>query len=320
MKRIVLFAHYDRDGIIDDYVIYYLRGLRGVAQRILFVSDCQLRPRDANKLDGLAELVFAGGHGEYDFGSWKRAFAFLGDDLADWDEVVIANDSCYAPIYPFEDVFERMDALDCDFWSPSVTEIEGKLDHLSSYFLVLRRPVLSDPAFREFWPGIARQPDVETVVAKYEKGLTQLLLQRGYRWRALTPMAEVGAFLKTKYLKETLHVYRCSWLKARFVKDNPFFATNIAKFLKSTTNLYPRSLIDSHLARIVGTASPRHYYRRFIGNYKHTFGAMVTIESKINVNYRNVNGMTWWKVYFFFKKIPLFVFALPIGRRYKTRF
>ena len=33
MKRIALFAHYDRDGIIDDYVIYYLRGLTRVAEK-----------------------------------------------------------------------------------------------------------------------------------------------------------------------------------------------------------------------------------------------------------------------------------------------
>lgn len=102
VKRIALFAHYDRDGIIDDYVIYYLRGLTGVAQRILFMSDCALKPGEAAKLDGLAELVFADRHGEYDFGSWKRGFAFLSGDLTGWDEVIIANDSCYAPVYPLK--------------------------------------------------------------------------------------------------------------------------------------------------------------------------------------------------------------------------
>jgi lipopolysaccharide biosynthesis protein len=118
MKRIALFAHYDRDGIVDDYVIYYLRGLAPVADRILFVSDCELSAGEAAKLEGLAELVFAGRHGEYDFGSWKRGLAHLNYDLAGWDELILANDSCYAPVYPFED-FEKMKDVSCDFWGPT---------------------------------------------------------------------------------------------------------------------------------------------------------------------------------------------------------
>lgn len=318
MRRIAFFAHYDRDGVVDDYVLYYLRELKNVAQRTLFVSDCELRPAEAAKLDGLAELVSAERHGEYDFGSWKRAFAYLGDGLEDWDEVVIANDSCFAPIYPFDDVFARMDALDCDFWSPSVTEIDGKLDHLSSYFQVFRRPVLSDPGFREFWRKIGRQPNVEVVVAQYEKGLTQLLLQRGYRWRALTPIAEVGAFLKTKYFEETLHNYRCSWLKTRLLRHNPFFATNIATHLSRMEHLYPRRLIGAHLARVLGTATPPFHRRRFVGNYRKTLGPNISIESAIRVNHASMRAR--WSIRLILGKFPLPVLILPIGKAPNVRF
>lgn len=93
IKRIALFAHYDRDGLIDDYVIYYLQGLQKVAQSILFVSNCELAAGEAAKLEGLAELVFAGKHDTYDFGSWKIGFEHIGYNLTGWDEVIIANDS-----------------------------------------------------------------------------------------------------------------------------------------------------------------------------------------------------------------------------------
>ena len=38
MKRVVIFAHYDKDNIVDDYVIYYLKALKEVASEIIFVS------------------------------------------------------------------------------------------------------------------------------------------------------------------------------------------------------------------------------------------------------------------------------------------
>ena len=38
MKRAAVFAHYDKDKIIDDYVIYYLKSLKEIFDNIVFVS------------------------------------------------------------------------------------------------------------------------------------------------------------------------------------------------------------------------------------------------------------------------------------------
>lgn len=310
MRRIALFAHYDRDGIIDDYVIYYLRALTRVADRILFVSDSDLRDGEAKKLDGFAELAFAGRHGEYDFGSWKRAFQVLNYDLTGWDELILANDSCYAPIYPFEGVFERMDRADCDFWSPHNTKINDKFDHLSSYFLVLRRPILEDEDFLRFWECVEPQPDVDAVVLKYERGLSQLLAGKGYRYESLMPIADVGSFLKTDYVHETMHSYRSSWLKVRLLRENPYYAVNVSKALKQIRPLYPRPLIDGHLKRTLGTAKPGHYYYRFFGRYERQFGPF-KLTSKVKRNKRRAQARLRWKLYLKLFSVPIFAFVWP---------
>lgn len=51
MNRITIFAHYDRDAVIDEYVLYYLRGLKEVAARVLFVSDAALPVRPISSKD-----------------------------------------------------------------------------------------------------------------------------------------------------------------------------------------------------------------------------------------------------------------------------
>lgn len=58
-----------RDGLVDEYVLYYLRGLSTVAERIPFVSDSPLDTVETTKLSGLAEVVSATRRDEHGFGS-----------------------------------------------------------------------------------------------------------------------------------------------------------------------------------------------------------------------------------------------------------
>ena len=87
MKRLCIFAHYDKDNIIDDYVIYYLNSLKEVCDDIIFVSDNNLQEEERNKLNGIVSKIIAKSHGEYDFGSYKRGFLYL-DSYDDSNDLV----------------------------------------------------------------------------------------------------------------------------------------------------------------------------------------------------------------------------------------
>lgn len=77
VKRAAVFAHYDRDNIVDAYVLEYLRQLQAVAETIVFVSDSDVPPDEVAKVAPFCAHTIAGRHGEYDFGSYKRGLAFL---------------------------------------------------------------------------------------------------------------------------------------------------------------------------------------------------------------------------------------------------
>ena len=119
MRRTAIFAHYDKDNKIEDYVIYYLRGLSQVADKIVFVSDCDLEAEELKKISELTINNIVGRHGEYDFGSYKRGFMYCSTQrlLLDCEELIFANDSCYAPLYPVEEMFSEMRDENIDFWS-----------------------------------------------------------------------------------------------------------------------------------------------------------------------------------------------------------
>ena len=45
-NNIVIFAHYDKNNCIDDYVIYYLEQLKLISKYIIFVSDSDLNKEE----------------------------------------------------------------------------------------------------------------------------------------------------------------------------------------------------------------------------------------------------------------------------------
>ena len=53
MRRAVVFAHYDKDNLIDDYVVYYVRALKKAGCDVVFVSCKELAQTELEKLNGL---------------------------------------------------------------------------------------------------------------------------------------------------------------------------------------------------------------------------------------------------------------------------
>ena len=120
-RRVCLFALYDPDGLVDDYVVDYVTELARFAD-VYVVADCELQPGQLARLDGVVRGSWAPRHGAHDFGSWS----LLARELVGWealeayDEVLLANDSCWL-LRPLDEVFARMDRQACDFWSLQVT-------------------------------------------------------------------------------------------------------------------------------------------------------------------------------------------------------
>jgi lipopolysaccharide biosynthesis protein len=307
MKRLAIFAHYDGHGLIDEHVLYYLRGLQPVTDRTLFISDCDLKLGEAEKLTGLAELVWAGRHGEYDFCSWKRGFAHLGAGIENWDEIVLANDSCYAPVFPFAEVFDRMGRLECDVWGCTATYRKGRISSITSYFLVFRRPVLADQEFRAFWPAVIAELNADAVRVRYEIGLSKLLIARGFRLESVVH-TEVGAVTaQGYYVRRLLPAYRLPWLRVKLYRDNELSVMRLGRTLEAIDRLYPRRLIDAHITRFLGTASPRHYHY-WLGSFhwpRERFPIQLV---------GKVKNKRWWKVYLCIFGVRVFGIAVPLFR------
>lgn len=76
-KNCAVFAAYSADGTVSDYVIDYLRALKEIAPNIVYVTDNPIPESEIAKLRPYVSHLIARRHGEYDWGSYKRGFAWL---------------------------------------------------------------------------------------------------------------------------------------------------------------------------------------------------------------------------------------------------
>lgn len=157
MKRLSLYVFYDKNGVVQDYVTYYIKGLQHIAQDIIVIINGNVSPEGRQKLDELGVDILVRDNKGWDFSAWKAALEYKGwDTILSYDEILLCNCSCYGPIYPFDSIFEKMNKMDCDFWGLNRhLAVEGQFPaHIQSYFVVLRKKLVSDKIFQIYWKNL----------------------------------------------------------------------------------------------------------------------------------------------------------------------
>lgn len=180
MRRFVVFAHFDRDNIVDDYVIYYLQSLRDVCNYLVFITTSNLPENEISKVNGICDQVVLRENVGYDFMSYKMGLQHF--ENGEYDEIVLCNDSVYGPLFPLDEMFTKMQVQDCDFWG--ITENYDITYHTQSYFLVFRKNVFESQCFKKFWEDVDIKEKKSDIIEEYEIGLSQVLIKNGFRARA----------------------------------------------------------------------------------------------------------------------------------------
>jgi hypothetical protein len=288
-RRACLFAMYDPDGLVDDCVAAYVAELARHAD-VFVCADGTMQDGQLERLSG-ASGAWVRSHGAHDFGSWS----LLAGELVGWqalgayDEVLLANDSCWL-LRPLDEVFAEMDTRPGDFWGLQVTarrfepepaqpqsvpleEVKRswlpptafrypELVHVGSYFLALRRPVLDDPGFRRRLDAVRPQRDRANLVQKYETGTTQYLVGQGFdfsTWvpelRPNHPIYGPGVF---DLLAEGFPVF-----KRRFLVANPYDTPDLAEWKDRILAVVPDAPVDMLERNLLRVADPDDLARSF---------------------------------------------------------
>lgn len=227
-ETVCLFAHYDRDGLIEDYVLHHLACLRAAGVITILVSTALLRPEESAKAAPYCAAIIERDNIGLDFGSWRTALLAY-PQIAECETLLFANDSVYGPMGKagngdLRRLIDRMAATGCDFWA--VTESLQVRRHYQSYFLGFRKSCLRSAAFRRYCEGIQLLTDKDAIIHRYEIGLRKELTDAGLRGEALIPATPTTSALAPKP-NPTLHRWReglaagSPFVKVQLLRENP---------------------------------------------------------------------------------------------------
>lgn len=199
-KRLFLFAGYDAKGLVDDALVYYVRALSKLGDVIVCMdSDCD--DAELQKLSPYVLHAAARRHGEYDFGSYKRAYMYAREAriLQRYAMVYMVNDSVYGPLYDLKPILEDLESKNLAAVG-LVKNPNRDHPHIQSWFIGMRPAVFTSEWFDEFISGVKKLPSKGQITREYEHGFSKRLTERNLPWACLLTVQNRGVYNKIRKL------------------------------------------------------------------------------------------------------------------------
>lgn len=181
-RRLFLFAGYDKDGILDGAILHYVSTLSKFGDVILCLdSTC---PRcEIDKIKKYTLRTIAKRHGEYDFGSYKRAYHHARDKkiLNNYDVVYLVNDSVFGPMFDMTNILKKIESNPADACGMVISKHRTH-SFMESWFVRLNKNVFLTRWFNKFISSVVCESDKTAITVKYEHGLTNLITNNDCSW------------------------------------------------------------------------------------------------------------------------------------------
>lgn len=261
----MIYVVYDRRGGVEEFVRYALQGMRSSAAHILAVVNGSLDAAGKVLLETVADEILVRPNEGFDIWAHKDALDHMGDRIAEFDEVLLTNDTWFGPVRPYAPVFERMDAQDVHFWGMTDHEWEplnkftneGELPyHLQSFWIAVRKEMFLSPEWRAYWRDLPAMPSYFDAVLKHEIQFTKHFADHGYSHSVAFASADYPTEHPALFNADLLLADGCPLIKRRpFFHYPPFLDRHAVIGRRTIAEIarygYPTELMWSNLARNV---------------------------------------------------------------------
>ena len=276
--RLVLFAHYDPQDEVDDYVLYYLQQLHASGCAILFVSGAaNLKAASAERILPYCVGVFTQQTRSLDFGSWNLAWQQMqhrGWSLDSFQQFILANDSVYGPLFPLDEMLAAFTGADMY----GMTESNERGNHLQSFFLQWDLNTRTRAFLQKFWRSFRYVVRKQRLIDTYETGISRAARKAGLQLKAYASDEAVRAAYAQRHLPHEhadrvaagsvnntlvlwdvlLEDFRCPLLKTDLPRRNRYHSRKVRTLsdeLRQWTK-YDPALIERNLQRLGVKPSP----------------------------------------------------------------
>ena len=187
-KRICVFSFYNSNGIASTYVLNLLTELASVCEKIIFTVNGKITDISENLVKKYADEVIKRPNLGFDAGAYKNVLCGeIGEQLKNYDELILCNDTFWGPFVPMKQIFEKMDYSDSDFWG-FCNYKNNYCDYIPSFFYVFRKDIINRGVLQKYFERNVDEfaDDIHCPYCQFEIGLYDHLVTNHYkpRWYA----------------------------------------------------------------------------------------------------------------------------------------
>ena len=288
MRRIAVMAHYDANGLLDPYLMPFVRQLSQLCEKVFIVSTSGVTndwvSQFSNVYKNQKENI------GYDFCSYKFGLDQV-DGLHSYHQLIICNDSFYTLDHFSLDKLLTAASKEADI--VGLTDNYQFSYHLQSYFLVFNQRALHSKWFASFWSKVQPLKNKMQIIWRYEIGLSQTALMAGLTLNALyKPLNTKVGHIKSRILNKFLgaanptHMNAPKVAKELGVAKVDLFRLNISskpieQFIGKDSSVF--SLINEHSNRTSSYYKKQHILKNVNSVSSSIFNYVATSGSKSRV-------------------------------------
>lgn len=259
MKRLGIFAFYEFDGYVDQYVEYLLDDMIGNLNSLIIVCNGTTKQNSFHIIQKYTNAIYICEELHCSSVYLEVLTNHLGfEELQNWDELVLFQNSFYGPIHSMKQIFYNMDTIVGDFWgflAQGGGSNVGNTDYLQLDFLVVRTQLLQSTHFKEYW--------ISDVFHKWEYSFTNYFVSKGYKNVAYSDVISYEKNLSVKHCDWS--IYKPITLMKDFrypiIKKNALMlrtsmleqGSELLEYLEYETE-YPVEYIWKHMIRTIHIA------------------------------------------------------------------
>lgn len=231
MKRVAIYFFYDKDGVVDRYVNYFLEDFKKNLDRLIVVCNGKLTPEGRQEFSKYTNEIIVRENKGFDVWAYKEGIEYIGwDNLKNYDELIMLNMTIMGPVYSFKEMFDEMDSRkELDFWG--ITKFHkfpvdpwglikyGYIpEHIQSHFIAVRKPMLTSYEFRQHWEKMRMINTYFESVSYHESIFTKKFNDKGFKSDSYINSDDLKDFTDhpiIDYPKKIIEEKRCPIFKRR---------------------------------------------------------------------------------------------------------
>ena len=278
MRRLAIIVIFDFEGHVDRYAEYLIKKTNDLVERLIIISNHELDTESKELLNDITSEIYERDNFGFDAGAYKDFFLnyLNSNEVANYDEVILLNDTYYGPLYPWNEMFELMEKQSVDFWG--ITKIYEFIDEngkqeperLQSYFLVFNKKIIKDSSFLEYWKQLEYPHSYCEDITGFEIGLYMWLKESGYKdgtyveYTGLTKECGVNPYRDEPF--KLVSQYRCPVIRRKnFYGFSPSYnkSMSVMKYIRNNTE-YNADYIIENIERLDDNGIIKWYKRKEI--------------------------------------------------------